>query len=147
MNGEHGSKNRQSCRRPASQQRRLILGVLTQVAFQQFVDRNWEAVAAMYEDRHLLWGLALGARIVKRSVSVRRAKVRNDAFWILYPLVVLWPPPPHIIPVPQSFLWPSPALVNLDFYESTCCTSLFWFTYVYITYKHILLMFIFMCIF
>ena len=75
-NNERGSNDRQRRRRHISPQWRLT-GFRPQVAFQQFVDSNWEAVAAIYEDRHLLWGVAPGARIVKRSVAVRRAKVRH----------------------------------------------------------------------
>ena len=91
------------------------------MAFQQFVDSNWEAVAAIYEDRHLLWGVAPGARIVKRSLSVRRAKVSHVAFGTskyLTPLPFIYGP--LVIPVAI----PSASKHDI-FHESLNCASNF----------------------
>ncbi len=59
-----------------------------QVGFQKFLERNWLAIVAIYEDQHLLWGFTQGGRIVRRPVSMRRAKVRR-----LLPLCPCPPPP------------------------------------------------------
>lgn len=51
-----------------------------QVAFQRFLDRNWDGVAAIYEDKHRLWGCAFGGRLVRRDIPARRAKVTCNLF-------------------------------------------------------------------
>ena len=46
-----------------------------QVAFHQFMDRNWGDIAAVYEDKHILWGCGGGGKLVRRSIPMRRARV------------------------------------------------------------------------
>jgi hypothetical protein len=43
---------------------------------QRWRERALDSVAAMYEDRYDLWGLAPGGRLLRRSVPARRARVR-----------------------------------------------------------------------
>lgn len=47
-----------------------------QVAFHRFLDQNWGDIAAMYEDKHLLWGCGSEGQLVRRPIPMRRAKVR-----------------------------------------------------------------------
>ncbi|KAK9815661.1 hypothetical protein WJX72_007540 [[Myrmecia] bisecta] len=49
-----------------------------QVALHAWMQRNYQSVVAMYEDRHALWGLAPGGNLVQRSISARRAKELNQ---------------------------------------------------------------------
>ena len=46
-----------------------------QVALQRLMAQAYHSVAAMYEDRHFLWGLAGNEQLLQRSVPARRAKV------------------------------------------------------------------------
>ncbi len=46
-----------------------------QVALQRLMAQAYHSVAAMYEDRHFLWGLAGHEQLLQRSVPARRAKV------------------------------------------------------------------------
>jgi len=57
------------CRRPAR-------AGPAQVAMQRWREHALDSVAAMYEDRFDLWGLAPGGRLLRRSVPARRARVR-----------------------------------------------------------------------
>ncbi len=43
---------------------------------QRWREHALDSVAAMYEDRFDLWGLAPGGRLLRRSVPARRARVR-----------------------------------------------------------------------
>ncbi len=54
--------------------------IFLQVAFQQFLDQNWGEIAAIYEDKHLLWGCGIDAQLVRRSIPMRRAKVERFMF-------------------------------------------------------------------
>ena len=40
-------------------------------------DRNWDAIVAIYEDKHMLWGSS-GGRLVQRWIPMRRAEVLPD---------------------------------------------------------------------
>lgn len=46
-----------------------------QVAMQQWLDRNFRSVTAMYEDRHELWGFDHRGRLFRRMLPARRAQV------------------------------------------------------------------------
>lgn len=46
-----------------------------QVALQQWLDRNFASVTAMYEDRHELWGFDHQGRLFRRMLPARRAQV------------------------------------------------------------------------
>ena len=46
-----------------------------QVALQRLMAQAYHSVAAMYEDRHFLWGLAGNEQLLQRSMPARRAKV------------------------------------------------------------------------
>lgn len=50
--------------------------IACQVAMQQWLDRNFGSVTAMYEDRHELWGFDHRGRLFRRTLPARRAKVR-----------------------------------------------------------------------
>ncbi|CAL8465536.1 g5072 [Coccomyxa elongata] len=45
-----------------------------QVAMQQWLDRNFRSVTAMYEDRHELWGFDYRGRLFRRMLPARRAQ-------------------------------------------------------------------------
>ncbi|KAK9903437.1 hypothetical protein WJX75_005630 [Coccomyxa subellipsoidea] len=45
-----------------------------QVALQQWLDRNFTSVTAMYEDRHELWGFDHQGRLFRRMLPARRAQ-------------------------------------------------------------------------
>ena len=40
-----------------------------------WLDRNFELVSAMYEDRHQLWGFNHQGRLIRRLLPARRAQV------------------------------------------------------------------------
>lgn len=49
-----------------------------QVAMQRWMDANFGSVAAMYEDRHQLWGFNHKGRLLQRTLPARRAQVSTD---------------------------------------------------------------------
>ncbi len=59
---------------------------------QQWLDRNFRSVTAMYEDRHELWGFDHRGRLFLRMLPARRAQVAIQWFCktcssVLIPLV------------------------------------------------------------
>ena len=51
-----------------------------QVAMQRWMDANFGSVAAMYEDRHQLWGFNHKGRLLQRTLPARRAQVLIGPF-------------------------------------------------------------------
>ena len=49
-----------------------------QVAMQRWMDINFGSVAAMYEDRHQLWGFNHKGRLLQRTLPARRAQVSTN---------------------------------------------------------------------
>ena len=43
---------------------------------QRWMEANFGSVAAMYEDRHQLWGFNHKGRLLQRSLPARRSQVR-----------------------------------------------------------------------
>ena len=52
---------------------------LCQVAMQRWMEANFGSVAAMYEDRHQLWGFNHKGRLLQRSLPARRSQVRQPS--------------------------------------------------------------------
>ena len=48
------------------------------MAMQRWMDANFGSVAAMYEDRHQLWGFNHKGRLLQRTLPARRAQVLTD---------------------------------------------------------------------
>ena len=48
------------------------------MAMQRWMDANFGSVAAMYEDRHQLWGFNHKGRLLQRTLPARRAQVPTD---------------------------------------------------------------------
>ena len=50
------------------------------MAMQRWMDANFGSVAAMYEDRHQLWGFNHKGRLLQRTLPARRAQVLTAFF-------------------------------------------------------------------
>ena len=59
-----------------STSRELINAPCCQVVMQHWMEANFGSVAAMYEDRHQLWGFNHKGRLLQRSLPARTAQVR-----------------------------------------------------------------------
>ena len=55
------------------------------MAMQRWMDANFGSVAAMYEDRHQLWGFNHKGRLLQRTLPARRAQVLTAPFLARHP--------------------------------------------------------------
>ena len=55
------------------------------MAMQRWLDANFGSVAAMYEDRHQLWGFNHKGRLLQRTLPARRAQVLAATFLRMHP--------------------------------------------------------------
>jgi hypothetical protein len=57
-----------------------------QVALNNWWEGRWGSVAAIYEDRHEVWGIGPGGQILRRSLPGRRAAVSDGVPLALLPV-------------------------------------------------------------
>ena len=50
---------------------------------QRWLEANFGSVAAMYEDRHQLWGFNHRGRLLQRSLPARRAQVGQPRAYLI----------------------------------------------------------------